>query len=59
MLGVEDNSVGISFPRNTSQRCCFTLIDHFVVIIRQRESFWSSREAFRDYSRMLGMKITA
>ena len=49
----EDNSVSISFPQNASQSCCLTLLDHFVVIKRQRQSFSCSREAVHDYSHMI------
>ena len=48
----EDNSVSNSFPQSASQSCCLTLLDHFVIIKRQRGSYSSSREAFYDYSHM-------
>ena len=48
---IEEISVDISLAQNASQNCCTSFVDHFVVI-RQRESFFSSREAFHDYSHM-------
>ena len=45
-------SVDISFL-NISQNCCSSLLDYFVVIKRQRQSFLSSRETFHDYSHMI------
>ena len=48
----EDNSMSISFPQNASQSCCWTLLDHFIVMKRQRGSFRSSRGIFRNFSHM-------
>ena len=39
-------------PQNDSQNWSSRLLDHFVVIKRQRQSFCPSREAFHDYSHM-------
>ena len=49
MFRCEDNTVSISFSKNASESCCFSLLDQFVVIKRQRQS---SRYAFRHYSHM-------
>ena len=38
MLGVNFNSVSIAFPNKANYSCCSSLIDHFVVIKRQRQS---------------------
>ena len=46
----EDNCLSISFPQNSSVNCSLTLLDHFVVIKRQRQSFGSLREGFHHYS---------
>ena len=55
----EEISVNISFPKNASQNCCTSFVDNFVVIIRQRESFFSTQEDFHDYShkRMIGVRL--
>ena len=46
----EQVGVSFSFPQNATLICCLTLLDHFDVIKRQRQSFSSSREAFCFYS---------
>ena len=49
---IEDNGVIIFFPQNAGQNYCSTLLNHFVVIKRQRQSFTALRAAFHDYSLM-------
>ena len=48
----EDNFVCISFPLNESQNCCLTLLDHFVDIKREGQTYGSSRQAFYLLSHM-------
>ena len=50
--GREEFTVSISFPQNACQNFCSSLLDHFIVIKRQRYTFTSSREAFDDFSHL-------
>ena len=52
MFRCEDHNVSNSFSKNACQSCCLSLLDHFVVIKRQRQSCSSSRHAFHHYSHM-------
>ena len=38
MLRCDNNSVSTSFSKNASQSCCLSLLNHFVVVKRQRQS---------------------
>ena len=56
LIGVEharcdDNCVSISFPQNAHD-CCLSLLDRFVDITRQRQSFGSSLEDFHQISQV-------
>ena len=50
MLRCEDISVGISFSKNVSQSFSLSSLDHFIVIKRQWQLYWSTRHAFYHYS---------